>query len=110
MKDALTLTTEQVEHIARLARLRPAPVEIEAYRRRLTAILEYVALLQTLDVEGIEPMTHPTLDEARANRLAGDDPQPPLPLAAFETNAPAMEGRYLAVPKVLGDADASEGA
>jgi aspartyl-tRNA(Asn)/glutamyl-tRNA(Gln) amidotransferase subunit C len=106
------LTTDEVRHIARLARLRPSDAEIERYRAQLASILEHVARLNELDVAGIEPLTHAggRGPGGATNRFDADEPQPPMSLEALTTNAPAMEGRYLAVPKVLDDAaDAGEG-
>jgi Asp-tRNA(Asn)/Glu-tRNA(Gln) amidotransferase C subunit len=37
------------------------------------------------------------------NRLAADEPGACMPVEEFLKNAPAVEGRYLAVPKVLGE-------
>lgn len=104
MSESDAITIEAVQRIARLARLQPTDAEIARYRDDLASIIGYVSQLQELDVEGVEPMTHPAFGAAPINRLAADEPQPPLPFAALEMNAPAMEGRYVAVPKVIGDA------
>jgi aspartyl/glutamyl-tRNA(Asn/Gln) amidotransferase C subunit len=37
------------------------------------------------------------------NRLDNDEPKAPMPVAELLKNAPAVEDRFLAVPKVLGD-------
>lgn len=54
------LTREEVLKLARLARLDLTDEEVEAYRTQLSAILEYVAQLQTADVEGLEPTAQVT--------------------------------------------------
>ena len=94
------LTRPAVEHVAKLARLALDDETIELYRRQLSTVLDHIAMLQRLDVEGVEPMAHP-LDVT--NRLAEDEPGSAMPLDALLDNAPAREGRYLAVPKVLED-------
>ena len=45
----MSLTLEEVEHIAELARLELTDEEKERYRQQLSAILDYVARLQALD-------------------------------------------------------------
>jgi aspartyl-tRNA(Asn)/glutamyl-tRNA(Gln) amidotransferase subunit C len=49
------LTQADVEHVARLARMRLSPEEIERMQVQLSAILEYIELLQEVDVEGVPP-------------------------------------------------------
>lgn len=94
------LTRQAVEHVAKLARLSLDETRIEHYRRQLSTVLKHIAMLEQLDVEGVEPMAHP-MDVT--NRLAEDEPGPPMGIDALLDNAPACEGRYLAVPKVLED-------
>ncbi len=54
------LTRDDVLKLARLARLELTEDEINAYRTQLSAVLEYVAQLQEVDVTGIEPTTQVT--------------------------------------------------
>ena len=51
----MSLTLEEVEHIADLARLRLTDDEKARYRQQLSAILDYVVQLQELDTSGILP-------------------------------------------------------
>jgi aspartyl-tRNA(Asn)/glutamyl-tRNA(Gln) amidotransferase subunit C len=94
------LTTQQVKHVAKLARLRLNDAQIEQYRTQLSSILSYVAKLDELDLENVEPLAHPT---ELTNRLDDDVVAPSMPLENLLRNAPAVEDRYLAVPKVLED-------
>jgi aspartyl-tRNA(Asn)/glutamyl-tRNA(Gln) amidotransferase subunit C len=100
MPQSHELTREQVAHVAKLARLALQPDRIETYRTQLGAILGHIAKLNAVNVEGTEPMAHPF---DAANRLADDVPEPSMPVEALLANAPATEGPYLAVPKVLAD-------
>ena len=50
----MSLTLAEVEHIAELARLSLTEEEKARYREQLSAILDYVARLQTLDTDGSE--------------------------------------------------------
>ncbi|MHC5114252.1 MAG: Asp-tRNA(Asn)/Glu-tRNA(Gln) amidotransferase subunit GatC [Planctomycetota bacterium] len=98
MADQLSL--DEVRHIARLARLAIDDARLEQYRTQLTSILDHIRMLSELDVSAVEPMSHP---HELTNRLAEDVVAEPMPLEDLLRNAPAVEDRYLAVPKVLGD-------
>ncbi len=94
------LTLEEVFHVARLARLRLDDEQAELYRGQLSSVLEHVAKLGELDVEGVEPMAHPS---DLVNRLDDDVPAPSMPAGPLLAVAPAVEGPFIAVPKVLAD-------
>lgn len=50
-----SLTQAEVDHVARLARLRLNSSELELMRDQLSNILDYIAMLQEVDVEGVPP-------------------------------------------------------
>jgi aspartyl-tRNA(Asn)/glutamyl-tRNA(Gln) amidotransferase subunit C len=52
----MSLTMAEVEHVARLARLRLSSDELEQMRSQLSHILDYIATLQEVDVDGV-PIT-----------------------------------------------------
>jgi aspartyl-tRNA(Asn)/glutamyl-tRNA(Gln) amidotransferase subunit C len=54
------LTREDVLKLARLARLDLTDEEVEAFRKEMSAILDYVAQLNDADVAGLEPTTQVT--------------------------------------------------
>jgi aspartyl-tRNA(Asn)/glutamyl-tRNA(Gln) amidotransferase subunit C len=56
----MSLSTEEVTHVARLARLRLEPSELEQMRGQLNAILDYIAMLQEVDVSGVPPTAQVT--------------------------------------------------
>ncbi|MEE2681947.1 MAG: Asp-tRNA(Asn)/Glu-tRNA(Gln) amidotransferase subunit GatC [Planctomycetota bacterium] len=85
--------------VAQLARLELTDESIELYAEQLSSILEHIANLETLDVEGVEPMAHPL---PVTNRLGEDVPTAGLPVEVVLENAPAREADFIAVPKVLG--------
>lgn len=97
-KDALT--ADAVAHVAKLARLELPADRIDTYRGQLEGVLEHVAKLRAIDVSGIEPMAYPF---ESTNRLAEDSISPSMPVDMLLMNAPAVEGRLLAVPKVLAE-------
>ena len=87
-----------VRRIAHLARIAVADQEIEHLRGELNAILAFVEQLGEVDVAGVEPMTSvtPMRMKQRVDRVVdGDIPDQIL------QNAPAREGGYFVVPKVV---------
>ena len=92
------ITREQVEHTARLARLRLQPDEAEAMTRSLEAILEYAAQLDALDTDGVEPTVHVI---PMATPLRPDEPHDSVAAERAVSGAPAFEGTAFSVPKVL---------
>ncbi len=54
------LTRDDVLKLARLARLNLTDEEVEAFRKEMSDILEYVALLNDADVAGLEPTSQVT--------------------------------------------------
>ena len=93
------LSEAEVRKVAQLARLELSDESIGLYAGQLSSILEHIANLETLDVEGVEPMAHPL---PLTNRLGEDVPVEGLPVEVVLSNAPEREADYIAVPKVLG--------
>ena len=92
------LTQEEVEHVARLARLDLAPDEMETMRRQLSGVLEHINRLNEVDTSAIPPTAQifPLQDILRE-----DDPRPSCPPEVMLANAPdAAEGMFR-VPAVL---------
>lgn len=54
------LTREDVLKLARLARLQLSDEEAEAFRKELSEVLQYVKMLDDVDVEGLEPTSQVT--------------------------------------------------
>lgn len=73
----MALTKQDVQHLADLARLELTEEEIDTYRGQLGSILEYVAKLQELDTEGVEPMAQGAGLEnvLRDDEVAACDPE-----------------------------------
>lgn len=93
-----TLTLEQVRHVARLAALSLTDQELVAMRGQLGAVLEYVAVLDELDVAGIEPTAYPVALQAP---LRDDQAVPWDRPDEFLEAAPLSEAGGFAVPRVL---------
>ncbi len=94
----MTLTLEEVKHIAELARLKLTDEELEHYRDQLSSILEHVARLQALDTTGIPPTS--SVLPAR-NVLRPDEARPGLTTEQLLRNAPQKEANQFIVPPVL---------
>ena len=94
----MPLSSEEVAHIARLARLNLTAAELELYREQLSAILDHVAQLSELDTTGIEPMTRVREGE---RPLREDEPRPGLGADRLEENAPDWHDGQFRVPPVF---------
>lgn len=94
----MTLTLEEVEHIAELARLRLTSEEKERFREQLSAILDHVAQLQSVDTSGIPPTSSVLPPHGL---LRPDQPQPGLTIEELLKNAPDTEANQFRVPPVL---------
>lgn len=86
---------EEVLHVARLARLRLDEDEIEPLTRELSAVLDHVAHIGELDLEGVEPTTHVI---EMTGSLRADEPRPSLPREVALAPAPAVSGDGFSVP------------
>ncbi|MEQ8316605.1 MAG: Asp-tRNA(Asn)/Glu-tRNA(Gln) amidotransferase subunit GatC [Phycisphaerales bacterium] len=92
-------TTIDVRKVARLARLDVADADVPALTRELASILGHARGLDALDLDGVEPLSHPSdLDAPLAEDVAGGE----LSRDALEHIAPSMDGSFIEVPKVLG--------
>jgi aspartyl-tRNA(Asn)/glutamyl-tRNA(Gln) amidotransferase subunit C len=94
----MPLTIEEVEHIARLARLALSAEEKERFRLQLSAVLDYAARLQEVDTSHIPPTA--TALPLRTV-LRPDEPGPCLPLRLVLQNAPQTTDDQFRVPPVL---------
>jgi len=95
-----TITEAQVRHVAKLSRLELDDGQIHHFADQLSQILDMVAQIEDLDLEGVEPMAHP-LD--LTNVLREDRERPGLTPEQALANAPDRDPPFFKVPKVLGD-------
>ncbi len=94
----MSLTQEQVRHVAHLARLALSPEAEERLARQLGGILGYVERLTALDVEGVPPMAHSV---AAATPERADVLGESLPRDVVLSQAPQAVGEGVAVPKII---------
>ena len=86
---------EEVLHVARLARLALSEQEIEPMARELSAVLDHVATIAELDLEGVPPSTHVV---EMTGALREDRPRPSLPREVVLSQAPAASDEGFLVP------------
>ena len=94
------ITRDEVEHVARLARLDLTHDEIELFTGQLGDILEHAADIEALDVGDIEPTSHPM---PIVNVFRDDDLVPSVDRDEVLAQAPAAEAGQFRVPPVLGE-------
>ncbi len=98
------LTRDDVEHVAALASLALTEDEIDRMARDLGSILGYIAELQELDTTGVAPLTHVSelwSDRSAIVELRDDEPTPSLARPRVMESAPATDGIFFKVPKVI---------
>jgi aspartyl-tRNA(Asn)/glutamyl-tRNA(Gln) amidotransferase subunit C len=91
----MSITREQVQHVARLARLALDDEEIARLREELSAILDAVSKVSELELDDVPPTSHP-LDLVNVTRA--DEPRPSLPLDDVFANVPEREGDGFRTP------------
>ena len=89
---------DTVRRIARLARIKVTDAEAKALEKELSGILDWVKQLDEVDTTGVAPMTRVVAmtlkqraDVVTEGEIAGD----------VLANAPASEGAFFVVPKVV---------
>jgi aspartyl-tRNA(Asn)/glutamyl-tRNA(Gln) amidotransferase subunit C len=94
----LSLTEEEVRHIARLARVGLSDDEVPRFQSQLSEILDYFRRLQEVDTENVPPTAH-TL--AMHNVMRDDEPQPSIDKEEVLANAPQREDDHFRVRAIL---------
>ncbi len=94
----MSLSNDQVRHLARLARIALNSTEIDATRAKLDDIFGLIEQMQAVDTTGVEPMSHP---QDIATRLREDVVTEQDRREAFQQLAPQTEAGLYLVPKVI---------
>lgn len=94
----MALTSQDVQHIARLARVALEGDDLERFRTQLSTILDHFTALSAVDTEGVEPTAQPL---PLANVMREDTVSPSLPRADVLANAPDVEDGLIRVRAVL---------
>ena len=90
-----------IDHVARLARLRLTDEEKKRFSRQLALILEHAARVGEVAAADVPPTSHPV---PRANVYRPDEPRPSLSHEAALANAPDPEDGRFRVPRIVEEA------
>ena len=94
----MSLTLEQVQRIAHLARIEISESEAAATQNHLNGIFQLIEQMQAVDTRGIEPMAHA---QDLSQRLRDDAVSEEDRRAAYQAVAPETEAGLYLVPKVI---------
>ena len=95
----MSLTRQDVEKIAQLARLSITEQEMPVYVTSLSSIVDFVDELSRAQTGDVEPMAHP-LDGQR-QRLRPDAVSEGDNHEKYQANAPAVQAGLYVVPRVI---------
>ena len=91
------ITTKDVEHVAKLARLELTEEEKETYTKQLGDVLKYVEQMNEVDTSNVEPMAHAI---EFVNVMRDDKVYYEQTKEALMQNAPEEENGFFKVPKI----------
>jgi aspartyl-tRNA(Asn)/glutamyl-tRNA(Gln) amidotransferase subunit C len=94
----MPLSLQEVEHIAKLARLELTDEQKARYRKQLAAILDHVAKLQELDTQGVPPTASVSVGQMP---LRKDEPRPGLTKDELLKNAQQKDDGQFKIPPVF---------
>jgi len=94
----MSLDSDDVKAIARLARLKIDEADVPLYATNLSNILDLVEQMNSVDTTGVVPMSHP-LDVSQ--RLREDEVTEEDQRDDFQGVAPATQDGLYLVPKVI---------
>ena len=94
----MSLTPDDVLHIARLARIELSEDDVARFTSQLSGILDHFAALAAVDTSDLEPTAHPL---PLSNVMRDDEVAPSLRRDEALANAPEQEDGYLRVRAVL---------
>lgn len=92
------LSEDDVLKVASLSRLKLSGAEIQSLGTQMGSVLKYIAMLDELETEAIEPMAHAI---EISNVFREDQLQTSLPRDDALANAPLTDGNYFLVPAIL---------
>jgi aspartyl-tRNA(Asn)/glutamyl-tRNA(Gln) amidotransferase subunit C len=94
----MSITRDEVAHLAKLSRLALTDAELDHFAGQLDTIIGHVARVQEVAADGIPPTTHAA---ALVNVFRDDVVTPSLGAAAVLDQAPAAEQGRFRVPRIL---------
>ncbi len=96
----MQLSKQEIQHIAKLARLELTDEELKKYGGQLSAVLNYIDQLKEVDVKGVEPTAQVTglVNVLREDEVENWDKQE---IEEALDGAPEREGRFIKVKRVI---------
>jgi len=96
----MSLSTDEVRHVARLARLALTDDEVADLAPQLSDILGYAEQVSEVAAEDVMPTVHPF---APSDVTRPDEARPSLPREDILASAPAVEQYRFAVPRIVAE-------
>ena len=96
----MSLTAEDVRHVAKLARLALSDDDVAALQPQLSEILAYAEKVGEVAADDVPPMSHPA---GLRNVYRDDEPHQSLPHDDAISTAPHAEDGRFRVPAILGE-------
>lgn len=96
----MSLSEEEVRHVARLARLGLTGDEMASLGEELSDILAYAEKIGEVATGEVPPTSHPY---ALSNVHQADEVAPSLPREEVSANAPQWEEERFRVPRIVGE-------
>ena len=94
----MSLSKEQVKHVAKLARLHMTDAELDKYAGQINNILKFIDQLTEIDTKNVEPLPSPVDMNLPLRKDAVTDGGKPQDVLA---NAPEQLEGFFVVPKVV---------
>ena len=94
----MSVSKEDVKHIAKLSKLNLTEKELEKYTNELSSIVDFANELSNINVDGVKPTAH-ILDIKNVFRK--DEVQPSYDREEILKNAPSKDAGCVTVPKVV---------
>lgn len=95
----MSLTNDDVQSIAHLARLAISAEQMPQYAQSLSRIMSFIEQLNAADTAAVEPMAHPLADQVQ--RMRADEVLDADRHDKYQGNAPRVEAGLYLVPKVI---------
>jgi aspartyl-tRNA(Asn)/glutamyl-tRNA(Gln) amidotransferase subunit C len=95
----MSITREQVAHMAELAKLELDERTLERFARQFSAILRHMDALNAVDTQGVEALYQPVRHSAAARP---DRVEASLDRKTLLAGAPEQDGQYFIVPRIVG--------
>lgn len=97
----MALTEKEVRYVASLAHLKLTDDEVREFLPQLDSILDYMAKLNELNIESVDPMAQVLTAGSADFALRSDSPHPTFTPDEALSNAPDRGGDFFKVPRVI---------